>query len=297
MKFTDKHFELARSYILENKFPDWVLGFKSIVMGAPGAGKTTSLAMLLKLGFKVYVMFTEQGIGNLLKACRTVGCTDEDMKRLFYCYIPPGGTSFEALAKGAKAVNEASEFGKMDNNTMDRKKYGQLIQCMKMCNNFIDQHGVDHGSIEDFGCNCVFALDGMSNLARMAMQLTVGAKPVKTLQDWGVAIESLENFENQITTIKAPFVLLAHIERETDEVTQKIYVTIATLGNKYPLRIGRNYHDVILAENTKDGFIWSTTSRDCQLKGTYLPIADKQAADFRPLVCQWLYDNGLVEFK
>jgi hypothetical protein len=265
-------------------------------MGAPGSGKTTAVATMLKMGFKVFVLFTEQGIGNLLKACRYHGCTEEDMTRLFYAYIPPGGTSFEALAKGAKAVNEASEFGKMDNSTMDRKKYGQLIQCMKLCNNFVDQHGHDHGSIEDLGCDSVFVVDGMSNLARMAMQLTVGAKPVKTLQDWGVAIESLENFENQITTIKAPFILLAHIERETDEVTQKIFVTIATLGNKYPLRIGRNYHDVILAENTKGEFTWATTSRDCQLKGTYLPIADKMQADFRPLVCQWLLDNRLVNF-
>lgn len=296
MKFNDKHFELARSYIIENKFPDWVLGFKTIVMGAPGSGKTSALATLLKMGFKVYVLFTEQGVGNLLKACRREGCTPEDMKRLYYAYIPPGGTSFEALAKGAKAVNEAPEFGKMSNDTADRKKYGQLIQCMKLCNNFVDQHGVDHGGIEAFGPDCVFALDGMSNLARMAMQMTVGAKPVKTLQDWGVAIESLENFENQITTIKASFVLLAHVEKETDEVTQKIYITIATLGNKYPLRIGRNYHDVVYAEQKAGVFSWATTARDCQLKGTYLPIVDKLNPDFKPLVCQWLADNGLVEF-
>ena len=296
MKYNDKHFELARSYILENKFPDWVLGFKTILMGTPGAGKTSAIATLLLMGFKVYVMFTEQGQGNLLKACRRIGCTDEDLKRLYFMYIPPGGTSFEALAKGAKAVNDAAEFGKMENNTMDRKKYGQFISVIKACNDFVDQHGVSHGPIDNLGCDCIFVLDGMSNLSRMAMQCTVGHKPVKTLQDWGVAIESLENLENQISSIRAPFVLLTHIERETDETTQEVFITIAALGNKYPLRIGRNYHDVIMATQKAGEFQWATTARSCQLKGTYLPIADKQAADFRPLVCQWLSDNGLVNF-
>lgn len=295
MKFTEQHFEQARKRILANDFPEYVLGFKTILMGPPGAGKTSAIATLLKMGFKCYGLFTEQGQGNFLKACRREGCTEEDMKRFFHAYVPPGGTSFEALAKGATAVNAAAEFGKMDNNTLDRKKYGQLIQCIKLCNNFVDQHGVEHGSIENLGCDSIFFVDGMSNLARMAMQLTVGAKPVKTLQDWGVAIESLENFENQITTIRAPFVLVAHIERETDETTQKVYVTIATLGSKYPLRIGRNYHDVVLCEQKAGEFTWATTARDCQLKGTYLPIADKLKPDFRPLVCQWLYDNGLLE--
>jgi hypothetical protein len=296
MKFTDKHFAVARSFILKNEFPDWVLGFKTILMGAPGSGKTSSIASLLQMGFKCYGLFTEQGIGNLLKACRTAGCTDEDMGRLFYTYVPPGSTSFDTLSKGAKAIQDASEFGKMDNKPMDRKKYGQLINCMKACEDFIDQNGVSHGSIEAFGCNSVFFVDGMSNLARMAMQIVVGTKPVKTLQDWGVAIDNLENFENQITTIKAPFVLLTHIERETDEVTQKVFVTIATLGNKYPLRLGRNYHDVILTEQKEGKFTWSTTSRDCQLKGTFLPIAASMEPDFKPLVCQWLLDNGLVKY-
>jgi hypothetical protein len=296
MKYLSKHIEMAREFILKGEFPASTLGFKTIVMGAPGSGKTSSIATLLKMGFKIYVLFTEQGVGNMLKACQREGCTEEDLKRLYYNYIPPGGSSFSALAKGATAVNRASEFGKMENTAGDRRAYGQLIHCMNLCNDFVDQHGVSHGGIESFTCDQVFVVDGMSNLARMAMQLTVGVKPVKTLQEWGVAIDNLENFENQITTIKAPFVLLAHVERETDDVTKKIFVTIATLGSKYPLRIGRNYHDVILAEQKEGKFYWHTTERDCQLKGTHLPIEAKQEATFAPLVCQWLADNNLVKF-
>lgn len=295
MKFTEQHYAAVRERVLANDFPEWLLGFKTIVMGSPGAGKTSSIATLLRLGFKVYGIFTEQGIGNFLKAARREGCTEEDLKRFYHAYIPPGGTSFDALTKGATAVNQAAEFGKMANDTLDRKKYGQFIQVIKTCADFVDQHGVSHGSIDSFGCDSVVFLDGMSNLSRMALQMTVGAKPVKTLQDWGVAIESLENLENQITTIRAPFVLLAHIERETDETTQKVYVTLAALGVKYPLRIGRNYHDVVLADQKAGEFTWATTARDCQLKGTYLPIADKMKPDFRPLVCQWLVDNGLLD--
>lgn len=295
MKFTEKHFEQAREYIRKDAFPDWVLGFKTIVMGAPGAGKTSAVPTLLKLGFKVYGLFTEQGIGNLLKACRMHGVTDDELARLYYAYVPPGVTSFNQLQKSSKAIQLATEFGKMENT--DRKQYGQFIQVINLLNDFVDQHGVSHGSVESLTCGSVLFVDGMSNLARMAMQLTVGAKPVKTLQEWGVAIESLENLENQITTIKAPFVLLTHIEREVDEVSRNVYVTVAALGSKYPIRIGRNYHDVIMAEQKAGEFTWSTTSKEAQLKGTYLPIAAGMKQDFRPLVCQWLMDNGLVKFE
>lgn len=294
MKYNKKHFELARSFILKGEFRPDVLGFKSIVMGAPGTGKTTSIATLLKMGFKVYGLFTEQGVGNLLKACRSYGCTKEDMDRLYYAYIPPGGSSFSELASSSKTIQQATEFGKIP--TPSRRNFGQLIQCINLCNDFVDQHGVSHGSIDALDVDCVFFVDGMSNLAKMAMQLTVGMKPAKTLQDWGVAIDSLENFENQITTIRASFVLLAHIEREVDETSKNIFITVATLGVKYPLRIGRNYHDVILTDNKKGVFSWATISRDCQLKFTYLPAAEQLEPTFEPLVCQWLADYGLVDF-
>lgn len=294
MKFNSKHFEQARAYIEAAQFPEWVLGFKAILMGAPGSGKTSSIPTLLLAGLEVFVIFTEQGIGNLLKACAMHGVSEEDMKRLHYMYVKPGVTTFDQLIKSSKYVQTATEFGKMENT--DRRNYGQFVEVIKACNNFVDQNGIAFGAVDDLRPHQVLVLDGMSNLAKMAMQVTVGAKPVKTLQEWGVAIETLENLENQITTINAPFVLLTHIEREIDEVSRNVYVTVAALGSKYPIRIGRNYQDVILCENKAKAFSWATTSKEAQLKGTYLPVDVGMEQDFRPLVCQWLSDNGLVKF-
>lgn len=295
MKYTEKHFELARSYLLAGEMPDWLVGFKTILMGMPGAGKTTAMVTALQAGFEVFAIFTEQGMGNFLKAARAAGLTDEEMKRFHFVYIKPGATSFSTLQTNSKAIQNAVKFGDMELQT--RKNYGQFIEVIKAAGNFVDQNGVEFGSISEFKPNHLVFLDGMSNLAKMAMQLTVGARPVKTQQDWGIAIETLENLENEFVSITAPFVLLAHMEREVDEVTRSAFVTVATLGQKYPMRISRNYNDVILASHKNGEFNWATTDREAQLKGSYLPIEAKQAPDFRPLVCAWLEDNRLIDFK
>jgi hypothetical protein len=275
--------------------PDWLVGFKTILMGMPGSGKTTAMVTALQAGFEVFGIFTEQGMGNFMKAARLAGLSEDDMKRFHFTYIKPGATDFKTLQTNSKAIQDAIKFGEMANQS--RKNYGAFIKVINACGNFVDQHGVEFGSVAEFKANRLLFVDGMSNLAKMAMQLTVGSKPVKTQQDWGVAIETLENLEQEMVSITAPFVLVAHMEREVDEITRAGFVTVATLGQKYPMRISRNYNDVILATHKNGEFNWATTDREAQLKGSYLPIEAKQAPDFRPLVCGWLAENGIIDFK
>lgn len=293
MAYTADQFKKAQELIKSNSFPDWVMGFKTILMGMPGSGKTTSLVTLAQMGFDVFIAFTEPGIGNLNKAMALAKLTDEERARIHFAYVKPGVESFTKLKIGAAAVNAAAEFGKMVSGS--RKDFQQLIKLMNLFENFTDQNGVEFGPVDQWGCNRVLALDGMSGLAKMAMDLTVGAKPTKTLQDWGVAIDQLDKFQLQCANIKVPFVLLSHLSREQEEVTGKVITTLKALGKQLPTSMPFAYNDFIMAKQDGEGkFSWSTVDSQCQLKATYLPHSKSMKPDFKPLVMGWLIDQGLV---
>lgn len=272
--------------------PDWLVGFKTILMGMPGAGKTTALVTLAKLGFHVFIAFTEPGIGNLMKAMQLHKLTDEEKASIHFAYVKPGVESFGKLATGAKAVNNADKFGEMSSGS--RKDFNQLIQLMNLFENFVDQNGQAFGPVDQWKPNYILALDGMSGLSKMCMDLVVGAKPVKTLQDWGVAIDQLDKFQTQCANITCPFVLLSHLSREQEEVTGKIIVSLKALGNKLPTSMPFLYNDFILASSLEGKFKMATIDKNCQLKGTYLPHSDNLPSDLRLLAINWLGEQGFI---
>jgi len=276
----------------QSTIPDWLVGFKTILMGMPGAGKTTSIVTAAKLGFEIFIAFTEPGMGNLMKAMQLHKLTDEEKSRIHFAYIKPGVENFNKLAQGAKAVNNAVKFGEMESGS--RKDFNQLIHLMNLFENFKDQHGVEYGPVDQWGPNRILVLDGMSGLSKMCMDLVVGAKPVKTLQDWGVAIDQLDKFQTQCANITCPFILLSHLSREQEEVTGKIIVSLKALGNKLPTSMPFLYNDFILATAPEGRFNWATIDKNCQLKSTYLPHSDKLEADFRLLIINWLGEQGLI---
>lgn len=300
-KYTEADFQLAATIIKEKvadptsqRMPDWLLGFKTILMGLPGAGKTSSIPSLLKMGFKVYCAFTEPGVGALNKAMTLWKLSDEERSRLFFAFIKPGVDTFKILKEGATSVMNATEFGKIDGGS--RAKYNQLIQLMNLLENFKDHNGVEHGAVSDFDTTSVLVIDGLSGLNKMCMDLVVGPKPTKTLQDWGVAIDQLDKFQQQGANLRCPFILLSHCAMEQEEVTGKILVTLKALGRQLGPSMTFWYNDFIYAKQGADAkFFWSTVDKNCQLKATYLPHNAELPADFRPLVCGWLDEHGLLK--
>lgn len=267
--------------------PEWAVGPKVLLMGPPGSGKTTSIVTALKAGMKVYVVFTEAGQQALMKSLTVHKVTEEEKKRLFFCYVKPGASSFKTLKEQADKVNKSMEFGKMEGGV--RTSYNQLVKVMELCANFIDQNGVVHGSIENFKADCAVFVDGLSGLSDMAMKLTIGAKPVATLQDWGVAIKQVDDFMQQFANIDAMVCVLAHVAMERDEVTGKIQQYANTLGKQLGPKLGRHFGEVILTSfKEAEGPRWATIDTGADLKATFLPHKKGLAADFKPLIDAWL---------
>lgn len=268
------------------------LGFNTLLLGMPGAGKTTAIATLLKSGLEVFVAFTEQGVGNLKKGLKVHGCTEEEISRLHWAYISPSRSSFGSLLKSSKDILVAPEFGKMPAG--NRKDYDQFIQLLGIMNDFVDQNGESFGAVDEWDASRVLVLDGLSGLNDMCMGMVAGGKPVKTLQDWGVAIDALDKYIKQLCNCTCSFILLSHLEQEKDEITGRMIVTASALGRKLGATIGRHFQDVILAERNGKDFRWATDSSRVELKYSFLKNSASLPPTFEPLVESWAEENSNV---
>lgn len=268
--------------------PEWALGFNTLLLGAPGSGKTTALAQLARLGMEVFVIFTEaNGQTNLLKACRELKLTSEEMKRIHFKYIRATPEAFGTLSEAAKKVQTAAEFGKLEGGS--RSKYGQLVEVMKQCQTFVDQNGVDFGAVDTWPAHYVLALDSLSGLNDMCMGITIGGKPCATQQDWLVAMKQEMDMVKACINSRCSFVMTGHLAQEKDEVSGRMIITPMALGQKNGPALTPLFGDIVLCEKNGTAFTWATTSPKIEsLKHSFLPLKDKMAPDFKPLVETWL---------
>lgn len=271
----------------DKKFPEWALGLNLLLLGRPGAGKTTALATLAKIGLDVFIVFTEaNGPNNLLKAMRELKLTDEEMARIHFMYIKSTATQFKVLEDTASKIQTASEFGKIAGGS--RKDYGQLRDLMAQCRNFVDQHGKDWGSVDSWGPDRVLCLDSLSGLNDMAMAITIGGKPCATQQDWQVAMKQEMDFVKACINSQCHFIMTGHLAQERDEVSGRIQITAMALGQKNGPAMEPLFGDIVLAEKNGTTFTWSTTnSRIESLKNTYLPLSDKIKPTFVQVFEEW----------
>lgn len=268
--------------------PEWALGFNALLLGAPGSGKTTALAQLARLGMEVFIIFSEaNGQTNLLKACRELKLTPEEMKRIHFKYIRATPEAFGTLSEAAKKVQTAAEFGKLEGGS--RSKYGQLVEVMKQCQTFVDQNGVDFGAVDTWPANYVLALDSLSGLNDMCMGITIGGKPCATQQDWMVAMKQEMDMVKACINSRCSFVMTGHLAQEKDEISGRMIITPMALGQKNGPALTPLFADIVLCEKNGTTFTWATTNPKIEsLKHSFLPLKDKMAPDFKPLVETWL---------
>lgn len=259
---------------------------KVLLLGQPGAGKTFSLASLLEFGLEVFVIFTEQGKDSLLESARQL--PKELQKNLHYTRVAAGSPGFSALKQVARTINRTTQKDMQSAKGVNEKAYDQMIEVISACENFVDQHGEAFGNASDWGNNRVLVIDGLSGLNTMCMDLVVGAKPVKTIADWGIAMDTQMRFINQcVNDLVCGVVILAHLEINKDEVEGKVYKFPRLLGNKNSYDFGKHFSDVIFAEDTGKEFVWRTQEKGMQLKTRNLPRAEKLKPTFVPLWATW----------
>lgn len=267
-------------------------GAKVITFGPPGSGKTTALKTLLPeymdesgkkqkgAGLHVLVQFTEPSMSLL---------GDTDPEFLHWNYSPPAQASWLSMMDNAEKITNLSNDQLQKLPGMNKRDYAQVMELYKSFSNWKCQRcGREFGPVDNLDPSHALVLDSLSGLNVMAMDLAVGGKPVKTLPDWGVGIDVEEKLINRLTFgMKSHFILIAHADRQTDQIMGGIRTTPAAIGQKLPGLIGRFFDDVIFTQSENGKFIWSTSMSGFDTKTRHMPITKELAPSFVPLIERW----------
>jgi hypothetical protein len=216
--------------------------------------------------------------------------------KLHWHYIPPSQPSWDAMIDNATKVNtfDAGALQKMAG--MNKREYAQFVNVLKVCNNFVDQRtGKEYGPIDNFGTDRAVVIDSLSGINIMLLDLAVGGKPIRTQPDWGVAIDTEEKFLNRLSLgMRSHFVLIAHVDRHTDQVLGGVKLFPAALGQKLPPIVSRFFSDMIFCQVEGDKFVWSTSVAGMDPKTRNLPIAKSLPPTFVPIIENWKKQGGII---
>lgn len=256
-----------------------------MLCGTTGSGKTHAIRTLVDAGLEVFVLFTEPGMEVL---------ADIPSDKLHWTYIAPSSPDFSDMISSAEKINTLSFKALAELPDINKRKYTEFVDVLRALSNFTcARTGKSYGSVDEWGPDRALVVDSLSGLSIMAMNLIAGSKPVKSMADWGVAIDNLERLLTKLCVdTRCHFVLTTHLERETDEVTGGTTLMASTLGRKLAPKLPRFFSDVIHVKRNADKFVWSTATSNVDLKARNLPIADNLAPSFAPIIAEWKKKNG-----
>lgn len=269
-------------------------GFNILLMGPAGTGKTYSLGTLADAGLELFYLGLEPGLESLLAYWTDKG--KEIPPNVHWHNMEAPKASFTELMEAATKINtmQLDTLAKMQDP--NRSKHNQFIKMLEVLNDFPDHRtNSKFGCVDTWGTNRVLAVDGMAGLARAAMSLVVGGKPVRNQSDWGISQDTVEKVVRIWTdNCRCHFVLLAHVEREQDAILGGIKLMVSTLGKALAPKLPPMFSDVILTERSGSNFTWNTGSAMADVKSRNLPISEKLPSTFAPIVEKWKSRGGSI---
>jgi hypothetical protein len=250
-----------------------------LLAGGIGTGKTHALRTIVEAGLELFVIQTEPA--EVLD--------DLPLDKYHRHYVAPARIPWNTMLDNADKINKLS-FKELSQLTgMNNAAYRQWYEVVENCNNFkCDRCGKAFGDVMTWGFDRAIVIDGLSGLSTMALNLGTGALPTRTEGEWGVAMDNLQRFiEQMVYGTKCLFVLCAHLEREPNQITQGTNITVSTLGRKLAPKVPRPFSDVIHTIRRGTEFKWSTITPEMELKARNVPWSDNLPASFVPLIETW----------
>lgn len=266
-------------------------GTKTILQGPAGTGKTYSIGTIVDAGYEVYYLGVENGLETLIGYFKDKG--KEVPKNLHWHVVEPPRASFMELLDAATKINTLSFEALTKLSDSNRAKYDQFLGILKALNNFTDQRDDSkHGSVDSWGTDKVLVIDGLTGLSNAAMSMVTGGKPVRSMPDWAVAQSQVENLLRKLCDgCRCHVVLIAHVERETDQVLGGIKLTVSTLGKALAPKIPAMFSDVIMCVRTGDKWTWDTGNTQADVKARNLPWQANLPPDFAQILSRWELRN------
>lgn len=257
----------------------------TLIIGPAGTGKTTAIVTLLELGMKVRMLATEPSAPNrVLEECkkRNVDETKFDWK-----FVSPSPVKWDSLIESARLVNSMSIKDLADMKGGIAKQDGQQwIQFLMSIQNFVsDRDGAVWGDATEWDSDTAFVIDGLTGVNVMSRNLTVGLKPNPAPGEWGIMQGNILNLIQKLTSdCKCFLVIIAHVERENNELTGINNITVSTLGAKLAPKLPPLFTNVVLAKRTAANFAWSTADVGVDTKNGDLPLDPNLLPSFKPIV-------------
>lgn len=125
------------------------------------------------------------------------------------------------------------------------------------------------------------------------MKMVIGNKPTASPSDYGVAQNNLMNFLRLCTQgIASTFIITAHVDRQTDEITGGIKLMTKAIGKAMANDIPQLFSDVIYAVREGTNWYWDTAAGNVDVKTRSLPISSKIKPDFAQIMDKWANRRG-----
>jgi hypothetical protein len=268
-------------------------GVNVMLMGPAGTGKTHSIGTLVDIGIEVFYFAFESGSESLRGYWTDKG--KEVPSNLHIITVKGPAASWTEMADSVGYVNKLAYESLKKMADPNRSKYTQFEQFLRTFNDVTDDQGTKYGCIDTWGANKAIVIDGLTGLSDAAMKAVIGGKADRDQKDWGLAQNLLENFLRRICdNCTCHFILLAHVEREVDQILGGVKLMVSTLGKALPPKLPSMFSDVILAVRTADIWTWDTASALADVKTRNLPISGKNQPDFSLIINKWKSRGGKI---
>jgi len=269
-------------------------GVNVMLMGPAGTGKTHSIGTLVDSGVEVFAIFLESGQESLLGYWTDRGLPIPP--NLYWHQIAAPKNSFKDMLASSTRVNTMALDTLAKAVDPDRAKHDQFLKLLTCMNNFKDDRtGKEFGAIDEFSPSRAVVVDGLTGMGRAAMSLVVGGKPVKSQSDWGIAQDQVERLIRMLCDeCRCHFALIAHVERETDQVLGGVKLMASALGSKLAPKLMPMFSDIILTVREGSKFSWDTGSALADVKTRNLAIAQGLPPSFAPILAKWKSRGGVV---
>lgn len=266
-------------------------GVNILLMGPSGTGKTHSIGTLVDLGVEVFYLALESGFESLAGYYTDRGKAIP--ANLHWHKLAPSTASFTELLSNAKQINTLNLDALAKLTDPNKSKHNQFIALLEALNNFPDDRtGEKFGSVQSWDQSRVLVVDGATGISQCAMSLVIGGKAVTNQSDWGIAQGQIERLIRMLCdNCACHFVMLAHVERETDQVLGGVKLMVSTLGKALAPKFPAMFSDVILCTRNGDKWFWDTASSIADVKTRNLPMKSDNPPDFRNIISRWVSRN------
>ena len=266
-------------------------GFNVALMGASGTGKTHSIGTLVDTGLEVFYLSLENGLESLIGYYTDKGM--EIPENLHWHRVEPKKASFTAALSNANKILTMDQKTLASTSDVYKKEYDQWIKIIKSLQNFHDDRtDKDYGAVDEWDTSRILVIDGLTGLSKAAMHLVIGGKAMRSQSDWGIAQGQVDTLLTMLTEdCPCHFVLIAHIDREMDEVLGGVKFMMSSLGKALYPKLPVMFSDIILTVRDGTNWYWDTLNSQADIKTRNLPMISKGKPDFHQIVDKWKSRN------